>query len=244
MIPPITILQNNCRLSFQALVRRVGSRPSPDQKIDIGTKQAHLQERIDTFQRQAANIIQAVTEGGDDDSWDSTPVREPHIGVEFNGIGEDDSDWHGFCKPTGSRVRAEKVRVRVAFCVPEHNPYPPQGFCGFATGTLRVQILLHLLTLRNANTESQISILKNLVHYHPPDSISIQPSYARMVVGHVACCCTFVRIFLASAASLFKSPSLHQLHLPSACHCQERVLRISQTLTLWTMEASSPCVFC
>ena len=148
------------------------------------------------------------------------------------------SDWHGFCKPAGSRVRVEKVRVRVAFCVPEHNPYPPQGFCGFATGTLWVQILLHLLTLRNANTESQISILKNLVHYHPPDSISIQPSYARMVVGHVACCCTFVRIFLASAASLFKSPSLHQLHLPSACHCQERVLRISQTLTLWTGHGS------
>ena len=139
------------------------------------------------------------------------------------------SDWHGFCKPTGSWVRVEKVRVQVAFCVPEHNPYPPQGFCGFATGTLRVQILLHLLMLRNTNTDSQISILKNLVHYHPPDSILIQPSYARMVVGHVACCCTFVRIFLASAASLFKSPSLHQLHLPSACHCQERVLRISQT---------------
>ena len=73
-------------------MRRVGSRPSPDQKRDIGTKRARLQERIDTFQRQATNVFQAVTEGGDDDSWDSTPVREPHIGVEFDGIGEDDDN--------------------------------------------------------------------------------------------------------------------------------------------------------
>ena len=32
-----------------------------------------------------------------------------------------------------------------------------------------------------------------------------------MVVGHIACCCAVVQIFLTS---LFKSPSLHQLHLP------------------------------
>ena len=51
-----------------------------------------LQERLDTFQRQAANVFQASTEGGDDDSWDSTPVRELHVGVEFDGIGEDDND--------------------------------------------------------------------------------------------------------------------------------------------------------
>ncbi|KAN0128327.1 hypothetical protein V8E53_013832 [Lactarius tabidus] len=33
---------------------------------------------------------QAVTKGEDDDSWDSTLVREPYIGMEFDGIGEDD----------------------------------------------------------------------------------------------------------------------------------------------------------
>ena len=92
MIPLITVLQNNRRLSLQALVRKVGSRPSLDQKRDIAMKRARLQERIDAFQRQAANVFQAVTEGGDDGSWDSTPVREPHVGVEFDGIGEDDDD--------------------------------------------------------------------------------------------------------------------------------------------------------
>ena len=33
-----------------------------------------------------------MTEGGDDDSWDSTLVREPHIGMEFDGIGKDDDN--------------------------------------------------------------------------------------------------------------------------------------------------------
>ena len=49
------------------------------------------------------------------------------------------SDWHRFCKPVGSWVWVEKVRVWVVFCIPKHNPYLPQGFCGFAMGTLWVQ---------------------------------------------------------------------------------------------------------
>jgi hypothetical protein len=73
-------------------VRKVGSHPMPDQQRDIAIKQAHLQERVDTFQSQAANIFQVVTEGGDDDTWDSTLVREPYIGMEFDGIGKDDDN--------------------------------------------------------------------------------------------------------------------------------------------------------
>ena len=92
MISLITMFQNNRRLSLQALVRKVGSHPTPDQQRDIAMKWARLQERLDTFQRQAANVFQASTEDGDDDSWDSTPVRELHVGVEFDGIGEDDDD--------------------------------------------------------------------------------------------------------------------------------------------------------
>jgi hypothetical protein len=55
-------------------------------------KRGRLQERLDTFQRQAADIFQAATEAGDDDSWDNTLVREPHIGIEFDGLGEDDDN--------------------------------------------------------------------------------------------------------------------------------------------------------
>ena len=63
----------------------------PDQQMDIAVKRAWLQERVDTFQKQAANILQAVSEDGDD-SWDSTLVRETYVGTEFNGVGEEDDD--------------------------------------------------------------------------------------------------------------------------------------------------------
>lgn len=54
-------------------------------------KRARLQERIDAFQKQAANILPAASEGGDD-SWDSILVRETNVGAEFDGIGEGGDD--------------------------------------------------------------------------------------------------------------------------------------------------------
>ncbi|KAH9168196.1 hypothetical protein EDB89DRAFT_1909473 [Lactarius sanguifluus] len=80
------------QLSLQALVRKIGSHPMPDQQRDIALKCAWLQERVDTFQKQAANILQASHDSGDD-SWDNTPLREAYIGIKFDGIGEgEDND--------------------------------------------------------------------------------------------------------------------------------------------------------
>jgi len=58
--------------------------------MDIALKRARLQERVDTFQKQAAAILQAAG-----DSWDSTLGRETYIGAEFDGIdeGEDDDEF-------------------------------------------------------------------------------------------------------------------------------------------------------
>ncbi|KAH9048382.1 hypothetical protein EDB84DRAFT_1434385 [Lactarius hengduanensis] len=47
------------QLSLQALVRKIRSHPTPDQQRDIALKRARLQERVDAFQKQAANILQA-----------------------------------------------------------------------------------------------------------------------------------------------------------------------------------------
>ncbi|KAH9023726.1 hypothetical protein EDB85DRAFT_1894666 [Lactarius pseudohatsudake] len=79
------------QLSLQALVRKIRSHPTPDQQRDIALKRARLQERVDAFQKQAANILQASPDSGDD-SWDNTPLREKYIGIEFDGIGEGDDD--------------------------------------------------------------------------------------------------------------------------------------------------------
>jgi hypothetical protein len=68
-------------------VRKIGLHQTPDQQRDIALKRARLQERVDTFQKQAANILQAASEGGDD-SWDGILVRETNVGIEFDGIGE------------------------------------------------------------------------------------------------------------------------------------------------------------
>ncbi|KAI9434662.1 hypothetical protein H4582DRAFT_1797539, partial [Lactarius indigo] len=39
------------QLSLQALVRKIGSHPTPDQQRDITLKRARLQERVDAFQK-------------------------------------------------------------------------------------------------------------------------------------------------------------------------------------------------
>jgi hypothetical protein len=72
-------------------VRKIGSHPTPDQQRAITLKRAHLQDKVDTFQKQAANILQAVNDD-EEDSWDDAPVREFYTGLEFDGIGEEDED--------------------------------------------------------------------------------------------------------------------------------------------------------
>src|ERR1700677_965700 len=74
----------------------------------------------------------------------------------------------GLVDPQGSRVGVEGVRVRVAFSVFRQYPYPQQGFHGFVIPT----------------TESQISILKNLIHYHTLtlSRYGPQPIYLQLVV--------------------------------------------------------------
>jgi hypothetical protein len=65
----------------------MGSHLTSGQRKDITVKRAQLQERVDTFQKQATSIIQ-------DDSWDSTPVREVYVGTEFDRINREDDDEH------------------------------------------------------------------------------------------------------------------------------------------------------
>jgi hypothetical protein len=89
------------RLSLQALVRKIGFHPTPDQQRDITLKRAQLQDRVDAFQKQAANFIHAVSDSGDD-SWEDTSAREVDIGVEFDGIDEDEDDE---CTPSASEHR-------------------------------------------------------------------------------------------------------------------------------------------
>ncbi|KAF8261278.1 hypothetical protein EI94DRAFT_1705651 [Lactarius quietus] len=75
------------QVSLQALVRKIGSHFTPDQQREVAVKQAQLQERVDTFHKQAANILQAVSEGGA-----NSLVMESYVGTEFNGIGKEDDD--------------------------------------------------------------------------------------------------------------------------------------------------------
>lgn len=81
----------NKRLSLQALVRKVGSLPTPDQQREIILRRSELQKEVDAFQKQAAKMLSAVS-GDGDDSWDNASPLEVYLGVEFDGIGEKDDD--------------------------------------------------------------------------------------------------------------------------------------------------------
>ena len=72
-------------------MRKTGSTPTPDQQRDIALKRARLQERIDAFERQAANILQAAPDG-EDYAWDGTLGGETYFGTEFDGISEEEDD--------------------------------------------------------------------------------------------------------------------------------------------------------
>jgi hypothetical protein len=54
-------------------------------------KRSRLQEKVDTFQKQAASVLNTVSSDGDD-SWDDDSAREMYAGVEFDGIGEEGND--------------------------------------------------------------------------------------------------------------------------------------------------------
>ena len=76
--------------------------------MDIILKRARLQDRVDTFHKQAADIIQAADESIDD-SQGIAPVRETHDGTEFDEFMEEDDDDNG---PSFAE---------------EHNPAQPSG---------------------------------------------------------------------------------------------------------------------
>ena len=79
------------RLSLQALVRNTGANPTPDQETDIVSRRSHLQDRVDAFQKQAASMLHAISNDGDD-SWGDDYAREIYSGAEFDGVGEEDDD--------------------------------------------------------------------------------------------------------------------------------------------------------
>ena len=79
------------RLSLQALVRKIGSHPTPDQKRDIALRRSRLQDKVDTFQNQAGSMLNAVSNDADD-SWDDNYTREIYTGAEFDGVGDEDDD--------------------------------------------------------------------------------------------------------------------------------------------------------
>jgi hypothetical protein len=82
------------RLSLQALVRKIGSHPTLDQKRDITLRHSRLQDKVDTFQKQAGSMLHIVSNDADD-SWGDDYTREIYTGAKFDGIGEgEDGDGH------------------------------------------------------------------------------------------------------------------------------------------------------
>ena len=88
-------------------MRKIGSHPTADQQKDITLKQARLQERVDTFQRHAATILNAAS-----DPWDSTSAKETYIGAQFDGIDEgEDGDEHS---PPAEESHHAQMMVNIA----------------------------------------------------------------------------------------------------------------------------------
>jgi len=77
------------RLLLQVLVRKLGSYPTPDQKMDITLRHSQLQVKVDGFQKQAGSILHTVSNDGDD-SWVDDYTRGIYTGMEFDGVGEED----------------------------------------------------------------------------------------------------------------------------------------------------------
>jgi len=79
------------RLALQALVRKIGSHPTPDQKKDIALRRSRLQDKVDEFQQQAGSMLHTVSDDADD-SWGDEYAREIYTGAKFDGIVEGEGD--------------------------------------------------------------------------------------------------------------------------------------------------------
>ena len=79
------------RLSLQALVRRIGPHPTPDQKRDIALKCSGLQDKVVAFQKQAESMYHTVSSDADD-TWGDENTREEYTSTKFDGISEDNND--------------------------------------------------------------------------------------------------------------------------------------------------------
>ncbi|KAF8264983.1 hypothetical protein EI94DRAFT_1590566, partial [Lactarius quietus] len=90
------------RLSIQALARKIRTHPTPYQQRDITLRHVQVQEKIDTFQKQAANFIHTAANGGYD-SCEDTLAGEVYIGSEFNGIDKENDDDKGNTPPSASQ---------------------------------------------------------------------------------------------------------------------------------------------
>ena len=53
-----------------------------------------LQDKVDTFQRQAGSILHIVANDADD-SWGNEDTREVYTGAKFDGVGKEDNDRLG-----------------------------------------------------------------------------------------------------------------------------------------------------
>jgi hypothetical protein len=112
------------RLSLQALVRKIGPQPTPDQKRDIALRRSRLQDKVDAFQQQAGSMLSSVS-NDTDDSWGDDYTREIYTGAEFDGVGEEDDDRYDLAaeehsqlqslrnSPPDGRINAEHISLHL-----------------------------------------------------------------------------------------------------------------------------------
>src|SRR6267154_643237 len=79
------------RLSLHALARKIGPHPTPNQKRDITLRRSRLQDKVDSFQKQAGTTLNDVSNDADD-SWGDEYATEIYTGAEFDGVGEEEYD--------------------------------------------------------------------------------------------------------------------------------------------------------
>ncbi len=113
-----------CRLSLQALVRKIGSHPTPDQKRDIASRRSQLQDKVYEFQKQAGSILHTVSDDADV-SWGDDRAREIYTGAEFDDVGEGDDDGHDLASeeryetqlprnsPPDGRIDSEQISLHL-----------------------------------------------------------------------------------------------------------------------------------
>jgi hypothetical protein len=100
-------------------VRKIGSHPTPDQKRDVVLRRSQLQDKVETFQRQAGNILHAVVNDADD-SWGDDCSREAYSGAEFDGIGEEDDEELGSAAEVHYQPQLPRNRPRDGHIDAEH----------------------------------------------------------------------------------------------------------------------------